>query len=467
MICGLRQDLRWCNSTPECDSSYRYIVRTEPVKMRILVVAPDYPKPGSPLGGSFNEGSAIALKEIGNDVEVLVPRPYAPSLVSSLRPRWKVYASTPAHEVKKGIPITRPAYPQIPRLGGALWMDWLIFRFCRPIARKAHQKANFRGIISFDLGGAGGLAWRLGQDLGIPAAGWATGGDLRVSASSGAGKIVLRALRSLDIVFYQSSELLQKSADLLGVPVSQMARDRHVVLPRGIPTPPRLPKVQTRNRIRMGLGIVEDDVLVVNVGRISRPKGIFDLINAVSLANAKNKRIKCVLLGSNPAFDDTTTVMQFLDKMSHLKRHVTILPACSHDKVWEYLCAADIFAFTSYHEGMPNSLLEAMAMGIPSVAFAIPPVREIEAGTGGIILVTERKSEPFARALLNLASSPDEQRRIGDIGRRRVEQGFMIRTSMADAARHLDHLIERRELLGLDSSRTYTRIQRAANGHRQ
>jgi glycosyltransferase involved in cell wall biosynthesis len=38
-----------------------------------------------------------------------------------------------------------------------------------------------------------------------------------------------------------------------------------------------------------------------------------------------------------------------------------------------------MFAFTSHHEGMPNSLLEAMAMGVPAIAFAIPPVVELEA----------------------------------------------------------------------------------------
>lgn len=433
--------------------------------MRVLLLVPDYPKPGAPLGGTFNERSAIALKEMGNDVEVLVPRPYAPPLISSLVQRWKVYASTPAHDLKSGISITRPAYPQIPKLTGASWIDWLMFRSCRSAARAMNRKSRFNGILSFDLGGAGGIAWRMGQDLGIPTAGWATGGDLRVSASSGAGKIVRRALQNLDLVFYQSTELLEKAAEFLGVAVSRMSKDRHVVLPRGIPMPPRLPKTITRNKIRARLGIAQDDLLVLNVGRLSRAKGAQELVRAISLAIAENNKIKCVLLGSNPAFDETAAVVRFMNKMPELQTHLLVVPACDHDEVWEYLSAADIFAFTSHHEGMPNSLLEAMAMGIPAVAFAIPPIREIERGTGGIVLVREMSSELFSQALLKLAHSPEERRRIGNIGRRLVEQNFMITSSMAEAVRRIDGLVKRAQWIEKQS--TYVGIQREADGHRQ
>ena len=62
-----------------------------------------------------------------------------------------------------------------------------------------------------------------------------------------------------------------------------------------------------------------------------------------------------------PAFDETNSVQKKLDQTPNLKERVKLLPACSPDQTWEYLCAADIFAFPSQQrfEGMPNSLLEA------------------------------------------------------------------------------------------------------------
>jgi hypothetical protein len=42
-----------------------------------------------------------------------------------------------------------------------------------------HRRTRFDVIHSFDLAATGGLAWRMGRDLGIPASGWAFLGDLR------------------------------------------------------------------------------------------------------------------------------------------------------------------------------------------------------------------------------------------------------------------------------------------------
>ena len=113
-------------------------------------------------------------------------------------------------------------------------------------------------------------------------------------------------------------------------------------------------------------------------------------------------------MGSHPAFDETIAVQKYLDKIPAVKERVRLLPACAQDKVWEYLCAADIFAFPSTYkgEGMPNSLLEAMVMGLPAVAFAIPPVLEIEAGTRRthVLVPPLRLARLLAEAILRLAA---------------------------------------------------------------
>ncbi len=416
--------------------------------MNILVVVPDYPKPGAPNGGIFNEKSVAALQELCDAVGVLAPRPYAPPLISSLVPRWKIFASTPAYEVRNGVAIYRPAYPQIPRMASALWKESVAFVFCQPVARKMHQLEPFGAILSFDLASAGGLAWRIGRDLGIPAAGWATGGDVRFPLKSSYGQKVARTIERLDMVFYQSHELLEKAADLTGKKPAEMSRDRHMILPRGIPAPPSFPKNQIRQRVRAELGITDDEILVLNIGRISRDKGIFELIDAAASAASRNKRIACVIIGASPAFDETIGVRKLLDKIPPEQKRVRLLPACAHDRVWEYLCAADIFAFASHHEGMPNSLLEAMVMGVPCVAFAIPAVLEIDAGAQAIALVPPLDSLLFADAILRLSRDSDERLRLAEKGKQRVLGHFMVRNSMAEAVRRLG--ISRNSKLSFD-----------------
>jgi teichuronic acid biosynthesis glycosyltransferase TuaC len=415
--------------------------------MKLLFLAPYYPHASYRFSGIFNERSACALSEFCDTVEVLVPRPYAPPLLSSLSPRWKIYRHIRRHEIRNGISVHRPGYFQIPRLGGAFWIDPGTFFWSRRTARKIHQRIGFDAIISFDLIGVGGLAWRLGQDLGIPASGWAVGGDVRFPENSSYTRVLLRAIKNLDLVFYQSQELLEKAAELSGLAPAQMSGHRHVVLPRGIPAPPSLVKTEVRNQIRSELGAKENQIIVLSIGRVVRDKGIFELLDALSLAATKDLRIICVSVGSTPDLDETNAVQKKLDQTPCLKERVRFLPSCTPDKVWEYLCAADIFAFPSHEEGMPNSLLEAMAMGVPSIAFAIPPVLEIEAGTGGLVAVPPLDSALFSEAILHLSASPDERARIGERGRAQIMERFMVRKNMAEAVARLVEVMQKRMLL--------------------
>jgi teichuronic acid biosynthesis glycosyltransferase TuaC len=338
-------------------------------------------------------------------------------------------------------------------VGSDFWIDRGAFFCCRRTARELHCRFNFDAILSFDLFGAGGLAWRIGDDLGIPASGWATGSDVRQPAGSRLERVVTRAIKRLDLVFYQSRELFEIAARILEINSELMSKEKHVVLSRGIPEPPSLPKTETRNRLRSSLGVRDDQILVLSVGSILKEKGVFELLEAVSSAAARDPRICCVLLGSVPAFDETGRVKKLLDRTPILKDLTKILPACSPNKVWEYLCAADIFAFASHNEGMPNSLLEAMAIGLPSIAFAIPPIQEIEAGTGGLVMVPVLDTAGFSQAIVYLAASPHERARIAEKGRAQVMDRFMVRKNMAEAVRRLSQAINKRNLNPLPVSR--------------
>jgi glycosyltransferase involved in cell wall biosynthesis len=346
-----------------------------------------------------------------------------------------------------GVSIHRPAYLQVPRVGSAFWNDRGAFFWCRATARELHQRIGFDSVLSFDLFGAGGLAWRLGYDLRIPASGWATGSDVRQPPGSRLERVVTRAIKRLDLVFYQSRELFEIAARLLEISPELMPNEKHVLLPRGVPEPPALPKMETRARVRSDLGINDYEILVLNIGAIIRQKGVFELMQAITLAAGREPRIRCLLLGSLPALDETSSVEKVIDRSPILKDRVKLLPACRPDKVWEYLYAADIFAFASHNEGLPNSLLEAMAVGLPAVAFAIPPIQEIEAGTGALVTIPALDTKLFSEAIVRLAVSPDERACIGEKGRAQVMERFMVRRSMGEALRRLSQLVEKRRSL--------------------
>lgn len=407
--------------------------------MKLLVVVSNFPHPGHPYSGSFNAKSVDALSGFCEKVEVLAPRPYAPPFFSFF-PRWEAYNRINKFELQNGVAVHRPAYLQIPCIFPAVWLDRGAFLCCREKVRAMHAQVGFQAILAFDLVAVGGLAWRLGKDLGIPAGGWATGDDMRHASGSALQKVVIQALKRLDQIFYQSQELLEISATLLGKRSVLMLKDKHVVLPRGVPDPPKSSMKETRDLVRNTLGIKQDQIVVMNIGRIVWDKGIEELLEAASQTTSKDSKIVYVLVGSHPAFDQTSEVQKTMNEIRNLKDKIILLPACDPLKVWEFLSAADMFVFPSHQEGMPNSLLEAMGMGVPAIAFGIPPILEIDGGNGNLIVVPPFQVSKLSEAILKLAYSPEERKAIGTKGREAVRTRFSIRKNMSEALQVLSQI---------------------------
>jgi glycosyltransferase involved in cell wall biosynthesis len=86
----------------------------------------------------------------------------------------------------------------------------------------------------------------------------------------------------------------------------------------------------------------------------------------------------------------------------------------------------EIFVFPSTHEGTPNSVLEAMALGKPVVATRAGGTAEIvQDGITGLV-VSPRDPTALAHALLYLLRHPEQGKRFGMAGRKRVEEHFTI-----------------------------------------
>lgn len=402
----------------------------------VLLVVCDYPHQGHRFAGTFYENTALALQALGHHVEVLAVRPYAPPVISRMVPRWKIHAGIPFYELRNGVPVYRPRNFYVPGVAPAFSISAGAYLFCRRTARQMHARSAFDALISFDLQQTGGLAWRLGKDLGIRSAGWATGADMRFPPSSNYGRLVVEAMQHFDTVFYQSRELFDIALKNLGRSAEQLA-DRHIVLPRGIPSAPQMDQAALRKAARREWSVDNDAKVVLNIGRVCADKGIFELAEAIRSAAAREARIVCVQIGAIAGVDESDAFVETVRRFPGLEQHFRFLPACDPADVWRYLCGADVFAFTSHHEGMPNSLLEAMAVGLPAAAFAIPPVAEIDDGSGALELVPPFDAERFAAALIRLLAEPSLRAERIDRARARIADRFTITSNVSAALSYL------------------------------
>jgi len=104
-----------------------------------------------------------------------------------------------------------------------------------------------------------------------------------------------------------------------------------------------------------------------------------------------------------------------------------------HEKLLELYVREDIGAFVlpslgldgDLHEGIPVSLMEAMAFGVPVISTETGGIPELLGGGAGII-VPPADPAALAAAIARLAADPDLRRRLGERGRERVEEAFSV-----------------------------------------
>lgn len=130
-------------------------------------------------------------------------------------------------------------------------------------------------------------------------------------------------------------------------------------------------------------GIRQSDVFTfVFVGRIVRDKGIGELVDAFSRLNKEITGTRLLLVGY---YEDTDPLDDAVRQ--EIDNNPAIVMAGRQTDVRPWYAASDALAFPSYREGFPNVVLEAGAMGLPSIVTDINGSREIiSEGENGVIV---------------------------------------------------------------------------------
>ncbi|HEX6201450.1 MAG TPA: glycosyltransferase family 4 protein [Thermoanaerobaculia bacterium] len=227
-----------------------------------------------------------------------------------------------------------------------------------------------------------------------------------------------------------SGPVAQHAVEHLGV-----AAERVTVVDRGRDSR-RLgePGRQRRERVRRALGLPLDAPLVLNVGRRDPAKGQQHLVVAAAdLARRRPDLVVLVAGRSGPA-------TPFLDRLRRDFGLEGVVRFLDHrDDLPDLLAAADVLAVTSSVEGMPGAVLEAMALGVPVVAFDIPTVAEVVEADDSALLVPPGEPAALAAAIERVLADPELAARLG----RRGRELFAARFTLAASARGMTALYRR------------------------
>jgi glycosyltransferase involved in cell wall biosynthesis len=155
------------------------------------------------------------------------------------------------------------------------------------------------------------------------------------------------------------------------------------------------------------------------VGALRQGKGVFDLLYIAEMLKESHPHVTINIVGNGPQKRQLGREI--------LKRRldsVKMLGSLSHDELVSFYNRSKVFVFPTYYEGLPTTVLEAMACKLPVVASKVSGIPDlIDDGINGYTL-PPGDIDGFHRKIAELLKYPEKQKQFGEIGRRKVEERF-------------------------------------------
>jgi glycosyltransferase involved in cell wall biosynthesis len=161
------------------------------------------------------------------------------------------------------------------------------------------------------------------------------------------------------------------------------------------------------------------------MGWIQEDKGVHDIFSAIKMLPLINKKVEFIFLGDGPS-------RQYFFEMTKNENSSFLFsfPGWVHgEEKLTYLANADIFILASHSEGLPNSLMEAMLCGIPSIATNVGSVSDliIDGETG--ILIEKQNIEQLTDGINQLINNESCVHKFSIEGKKRILSNHSIQSA--------------------------------------
>ena len=181
---------------------------------------------------------------------------------------------------------------------------------------------------------------------------------------------------------------------------------------------------QTKSQIAEKYDLPADKVWICNVGQFIERKGCWVFLEAIEILQRQRNDLFFLWLGTSAPDEDTAEKISRYD----LKESFRFLSAneigSQRSDLLSLWNAADIFVLPSFQEGLPMSLIEAMALGKPCIASDINAIPEAVTHLENGILLEPGDASKLAAAIEILADDADLQKKLGDNARKTAFEKF-------------------------------------------
>ncbi|MFY0687799.1 MAG: glycosyltransferase family 4 protein [Cyclobacteriaceae bacterium] len=182
-----------------------------------------------------------------------------------------------------------------------------------------------------------------------------------------------------------------------------------------------------KSQLRTQFGFSEKDFILLFVGGVRKRKGIDKVIDLMPSLIKQNKNVKLLVVGpvqsNNP--DDVQFVTEIEQTITENKLGDSISMVGFQPNVEDYMQLSDVFVFPSHQEGFGTVQIEAMACGLPVVAYEIKRISEfiIDNGVDGFYVGDQNE---MLKHLLNLMTDSEQHKAISTKAMEKVNDRFEI-----------------------------------------
>jgi teichuronic acid biosynthesis glycosyltransferase TuaC len=371
------------------------------VGLRVLVVAEYYPRTYDPVLGVWAHRQAVAAREAGAEVEVLVlHRPVPPAAAiraRDLRQAMSVIAQ-PAAANLDGLPVRYLRYLSPPRSASyGSWGAWAAPAVVRAL-RQIRRRFAFELIHAHYAVPAGDAVRRAAPDAPLIVS--VHGHDVR-GAGAG-GRSVRQALAHARLVLANSSGTARRCV------AHGASRTRVVHLGSDLPAEPAAaPQRQPPT--------------LVTVAHLAARKRHADVISALALLAGRHPELRYVIVGDGPEREPLRALAASLGVAERVELRRQLEPAAARAVAQ----SGSLFVMPSVEEAFGVAYVEAMAAGVPAIGCrGEDGPQEIAASGGGIALVPAGDVQALAARIDALLSNPEALAQMGLEARATVEAQF-------------------------------------------
>jgi len=217
-----------------------------------------------------------------------------------------------------------------------------------------------------------------------------------------------------DKVVFNSRQVVPFAIEHEGIKENQV-----VYIPNGVNTTDNYSKLNRFEKCKE-LGISKDTLIIGSIGRLNSQKGFFYLLQSIQIIQKQFHKYLVLIIGAGHLLEE----LKSLAKELNISDKVMFLGERSD--IFELLSCMDVYTQPSLFEGMPNVVMEAMAVGKPVVATSVDGILElIEEGKTGW-LVEPKNSKMLADKINYVLNHPELAEKVGVAGAKHIAINFSL-----------------------------------------